>query len=395
MSLAPPDLPPPGAMTPRVTQTDVARAAGVHNTTVSLALRNSPAIPEGTRKRIQALAEEMGYHPDPALRALVAYRKGCAVRDRKETLAYITNAETRWGWRELPADELFYAGAMKKAAQHGYQLEHFWLGEPGLTQRRLSSMLFHRGITGALLASHRPAGDTLLEFDWRRMGAVKIGFFPQVPALHRVTDDHQGSVRLAMKRIFAAGYRRVGLVLPKAWDESVDQAWSSGFMFEQNRAPANCRLPVLFLPARPAADLSSGEPPVDEARTKALARWLEVYRPDAILSSFAFLGGALEELGISIPRDLAFVDLFLSSCDGRLAGVRQSSERVGEIATEMLVGLLQQNICGEPAVTTATLVEGVWCDGASLPPARRKRDWPGGSLTNQNELSGQLEPVAY
>lgn len=382
-------------MAPRVTQTDIARAAGVHNTTVSLALRNSPAIPEGTRKRIQALAEEMGYHPDPALRALVAYRKGCAVRDRKETIAYITNAETRWGWRESPADERFYIGAMKKATQHGYQLEHFWLGEPGLTQRRLSSMLFHRGITGALLASHPPAGDTLLEFDWRRMGAVKIGFFPQVPALHRVTDDHQGNVRMAMKRIFAAGYQRVGLVLPKAWDESVDLAWSSGFLLEQSRMPANARLPVLFLPPPPVAGAPDGESSADETAVKALASWLDVHRPDAILGSFAVLGGALHELGVSIPRDLAFVDLFLSNCDGRFAGVRQSSERVGEIATEMLVGLLQQNICGEPAVTTATLVEGVWCDGASLPRAKRKRDWPLGSLTNADERSGQLEPAAY
>lgn len=381
-------------MSPRVTQTDIARAAGVHNTTVSLALRNSPAIPESTRKRIQALAEEMGYHPDPALRALVAYRRGCAVRDRKETIAYITNAETRWGWRESPADELFYTGAMKKAAQHGYQIEHFWLGEPGLTQRRLSSVLFHRGITGALLASHRPDGETLLEFDWRRIGAVKIGFFPQLPALHRVTEDHQGSVRTAMRRIFAAGYQRVGLVLPKRCDEAVDLAWSSGFLLEQNRMPANARLPALFLPPPKRTGLLHGETPVDDAAVKALASWLDRHRPDAILGSFAFLGGPLRELGVSIPRDLAFVDLFLANGDGQIAGVRQSSERVGGIATEMLVGLLQQNICGEPAVPTATLVEGVWCDGASLPRAGRKRAWAGGAPADAGQSPARMEPAA-
>ncbi len=380
-------------MPPRVTQTDIARAAGVHNTTVSLALRNSPAIPESTRKRIQALAEEMGYHPDPALRALVAYRRGCAVRDRKETLAYITNADTRWGWRERPADELSYAGAMKKAAQHGYQLEHFWLGEPGLTQRRLSSMLFHRGITGALLASHRPDGEMLQDFDWRRMAAVKIGCFPQVPALHRVTEDHAGSVRLAMKRAVTAGYRRVGLVLPQAWDDAVDQGWSSGYLLEQNRGPTAGRLPPLFLPLLRGDATSGGGRPIDESGRKALARWLEVYRPDAILGSFAGLGGVLAELGISVPRDLGFLDLFLTDSDGRVTGMRQSSERVGEIATEMLVSLLQQNLCGEPAVPTTTLVEGVWCAGATLPPVRRKREWTAEARPNGAETSRQLEPA--
>ena len=56
----------------RVTLADIAKRADVHVTTVSLAMRNHPRLPEETRKRIQALAEEMGYRPDPMMRALVA-----------------------------------------------------------------------------------------------------------------------------------------------------------------------------------------------------------------------------------------------------------------------------------------------------------------------------------
>ena len=36
--------------------------------------RNHPRLPEATRLRIQKLATEMGYTPDPFLRALVSYR---------------------------------------------------------------------------------------------------------------------------------------------------------------------------------------------------------------------------------------------------------------------------------------------------------------------------------
>lgn len=379
----------------RVTQNDIARAAGVHNTTVSLALRNSPAITEETRKRIHALAEQMGYHPDPALQALVAYRRGRITRDRKETIAYITNADTKWGWREMPAEELFYSGAGKKAAQYGYQLEHFWLGEPGMSQRRLSDMLFHRGITGALLASHRAAGDALLEFDWTRISAVKLGCFPHAPALHRVTADHHGVVQAAMKRALAAGYRRIGLVLPKAWDDSADQAWSSGFLIEQNRLPGLHRLPIHFHPVK-SGDSSGGRHMVGASDTEKLAKWFAAFRPDVILSSWSVVGGDFAELGITVGRDVGFVDLFLTRSDQQLAGVRQNSERVGEVATEMLVNLMQQNLAGAPAVPTATLVEGVWCDGESLPSLAPRHGWDHRTLPllAEEERSAHCEPAA-
>lgn len=351
----------------RITQTDIARAAGVHNTTVSLALRNSPAIPEATRKRIQALAQRMGYHPDPALQALVAYRRGRTVRDRKQTIAYITNADTRFGWRSLPSEELFHAGAERKAAQLGYQLEHFWLGEPGLTSRRLSDILFHRGITGGLLASHRPDADGLLDFDWSRISAVKIGCFPPAPTLHRVMNDPHGILRLALKRTGAASYRRVGLVLPKAWDEAADRAWSTGFLIEQNRRRDGGGLPIHFCEMPAGADGAGVEPRVRAAEAERLKRWFDEFRPEAILSSWPVIGSLLAELDIPVGREVGFVDLFLNESGRALAGVRQNSERVGEVATEMLVSLMQQNICGEPQVPTTTLVEGVWCDGQSLP----------------------------
>ena len=45
----------------RVTLADIAREAAVHVTTVSLALRNHPRLPESTRLRIQKLAQTFTY----------------------------------------------------------------------------------------------------------------------------------------------------------------------------------------------------------------------------------------------------------------------------------------------------------------------------------------------
>src|SRR5690606_28938960 len=110
-----------------------------------------------------------------------------------------------------------YAGAEEKAHDLGYRLEHFWLGEPKLTHQRMSDILFARGITGVIIASHRYEVDTELRFDWDRFSAVKIDFFPHEPTLHNVTNDQRAIVRLAMRRVIAAGYRRIGFVFPGVW----------------------------------------------------------------------------------------------------------------------------------------------------------------------------------
>ena len=49
------------ARRPRVTLVDVARAAGVSPSTVSLVLRESPSIPAGTRQRVQRAGDRLGY----------------------------------------------------------------------------------------------------------------------------------------------------------------------------------------------------------------------------------------------------------------------------------------------------------------------------------------------
>lgn len=62
---------------PALNMEDVARAAGVHQTTVSRALRNDRRLPEQTRQRIRKLAERLGYRPHPLLTALgVNLRRG-------------------------------------------------------------------------------------------------------------------------------------------------------------------------------------------------------------------------------------------------------------------------------------------------------------------------------
>jgi LacI family transcriptional regulator len=308
----------------------------------------------------------MGYYPDPALRALVAYRTGQPEKQTRETVAYLTNWDTRWGWRAIYGHNQFFIGASNKAAKLGYQLEHFWLSEPGMTQKRLTSMLYHRGVRGVLVASHQLGSDALEEIDWSQLSAVKIDCIPHKPALHHVTNDQNGVTRLAMRQILSSGYKRVGLVMPQGWDDFVDQSWSAGFLVEQRRLPGSCQIPMLVYPDSPFDEEQQTRPKYSVVPRGALAEWYRLYRPEVILSYAPFVMPTLAQLGISIPRDVGYVDMFLEG-DSGYAGVRQNCERVGEVAMEILVSQLQQNIRGVPSIPTTTLVDGTWENGFSLP----------------------------
>jgi LacI family transcriptional regulator len=78
-------------------------------------------------------------------------------------------------------------------------------------------------------------------------------------------------------------------------------------------------------------------------------------------------------MGIRIPHDVAFVNLFLDQADGKMAGVRQNHDIVGGVAVEILAGHLQHNKFGLPEVPTTTFVEGNWFDGATCPPVAAVR----------------------
>ena len=352
----------------RVTLTDIARKAGVHVTTVSLALRNHPRLPAATRERLQSLAKELGYVPDPILRSLVNYRNTLRKHHSRPTIAYVTNWTTRWGWKEVTAHPDFYEGARVAAEGLGYRLEHFWVHEPGLTHGRLSGILLTRGIKGLILASHgREMGDTI-DFDWNKFSAIKIDYFPHKPELHNVTNDQSSIVRTAVRAVMAGGYKRIGFVMHRGWDHAVDHQWTAGFLCEQQQIAPRDRIPMHIFP-----DAEPKERWFDESKADVVPEsgpfdaWLDRHRPEVIISKASFVLPLLRRRGWKVPKDVAFVDVFLERFDGQTAGMRQNHAVVGSVALEILDGQLQHNKYGVPEIPNTTYVEGTWFGGKSCP----------------------------
>jgi LacI family transcriptional regulator len=358
-------------MTTRVTQSDIARLAGVHRTTVSLALRNHPSIPLPTRQRIQTLAHHLSYRPDPGLSALMAYRNAARMRKITSTVGYVTNWTTRWGWRDVPAHGEFYEGAARRAEELGYRLEHFWFGDYVDCPDRLARVLQTRGIRGLVLASHAVGRPTTTGLNWSDLAVVKIDTAPTELPFDYVTNDQRRILQLMLRRALALGYRRIGVVLPRRWDTAAELAWSAGVFAIQARLDVADRVPTLFYETNTAAN----SPLEMVVPTEVLGRWLTENHPDAIVGYGEYVLPALHRLGREIPGTIGFADVLLDRGATEAAGMHQNCGRVGEVAVERVAQLLTNNNTGAPTVPVATLVEGTWQHGNTLPARAMSFDW--------------------
>jgi LacI family transcriptional regulator len=352
----------------RVTLADIAKADGTHVTTVSLAMRNSPRLAAATRERIQTLARKMGYVPDPAMQALVSYRTATRKNVSPTVLAYLTNWTTRWGWKETTGHPQFFEGAKASAEEMGYKLEHFWVREPNLTYKRLNKILQARSIRGVIVASYTRGGDDYLALDWDAFSAIKIDYLPHEPVLHNVTNNQCSIVRLAMKEAMKAGYERIGFVMHRGWDHSVDRMFTAGYLCAQQDLPEDQLLPAYIFPDKePVEDWIDERSDVHPA-VGPFKQWYDRHHPEVIISKASFVLPLLEELKIRVPEDVAFIDIFHEGqLNSALAGVAQNHRAVGALAVEILAGRLSHHKVGLPKAPTTTYVDGHWMDGGSLP----------------------------
>lgn len=333
----------------RITLRDIARRAACHFTTVSLALRNRPGIPEGTRARIRQAAAELGYRPDPMLASLSSYRREPAGRYRA-TLAWVTNFPTRDGWRDVEIYAEYFTGARERAQALGFELQEFWLREPAMTHARAAQILAARGIRGLLIAP-QPTPAEVLALDWAKFSTVVIGYSVASPVLHMVGPNQYRCMMLTMDQLRRRAYRRIGLVMLRASDERVDHNWHAGFLVAQQRLAVRDRLPPLFL---------------DTWHEAAFAAWLRRHKPDAIVSKCAEALPALQHLGYRLPRDLGAAFLTRVKPSRELAGVNESPLEVGAAAVEYLAGMLHRDERGVPELPRRLLIEGRWLDGRTV-----------------------------
>ena len=358
MSIQPDSL--PLMPTRRPTLKDVARESGYHITTISLALRDHPSIPEATRQKIREIAQRMGYERNPVYHALSRFRQQGRICAPAPRIAYLENLGLGSGNTRPPYMQAILAGARRQAELLGYQLEVLTVGEDDHDTHSLTAYLTEHQISGLILGSFIP-GFSEIALNWDDYAVAKIHSRHMEPEATTVGNDQLREVRMAFRHLAEAGYQRIGLAVGRSDEDASGHRHTAGFLMEEAPLPPDRRVPPLLFPYNISGEDLSG----------MIARWVRRHHVDAVICNWSSIQLLLEQQGLKVPDDVACATLCL--CDPAppgLAGVRPNFDLVGERAVSIVVAQLKSAQRGLPEFPSSIYVQSVWQDGPSAPRRR-------------------------
>ncbi len=363
----------------RISLDHIAKLAGVHKATVSRALRNHPTIPKETRDRIQEIARREGYRPNPLVAMYQAQARSSRPTAMQAAMGWLNDYPNATSWHEYPWLRGYMAGAKRRCADMGYRLEEINLstgsGSTFETEvQRAAKYLKNQGIYGVILPLMLNYQYLLAEWEHCVVSLIGSGhlrpmtgrnslqaqFYPQrFPIADR---DLFFNTRLAYQSMLELGYWRIGLVYSRYIDAEANGQAQGAFLTEQAHLPENERIPILFLER------------FKEGRPAAFDRWLETYRPEAILCVNPVIKEWVEELGMSVPKDIGLANLNLVADIPEWSGINEKHDEIGAAAVDLLIGALSRNELGLPRQPRKILIPGEWVPGTTLRSAENVQD---------------------
>ncbi len=333
----------------------IARAANVSTNTVSLALRNDPRVRPATRDRIQALAQELGYRPNPLISDLMAQMRRGGPEVYRGNLALLNAHPDFQSLNHHPSLPAFLKGCHQQALARGYQLDELWLHANGQNPRALNRILTARNIRGIVLVGVRSPSEGLITYNptWEKHAVVVTGVRTHLPALNYCSTDQYLLVRDALDQAVALGYRRPALAFTPHSDALVDHRYHAALLGYTYQHPTLATIPSFF------------ECAVTETSKRAFQAWYRSHQPDLILTFYRETKTWLQELGVSIPDQVGIIILDRLKGSETWSHMDQHDERIGADAINLLVSMLQLNESGIPSTPRATLRRATWVPGTT------------------------------
>ncbi|MGW7638206.1 LacI family DNA-binding transcriptional regulator [Streptomyces decoyicus] len=315
-----------------VTATDVARVAGVSQSTVSLVLngKGRGRISDKTVRRVTETAQRMGYRINQSARHLRLGTSGTVLL----AVPTLTNN----------AFAAVHAGAARRGAEHGLGLVVFPLSAEDGT----SPFSAPQQALDGVIACSMPA-KTVADVS----AGVPLVVLDDAPApgIPAVTMNVSGGMALALNRLLALGHRRIAHV------RADRPAWT----FEQ-------RAQAFDLGVHTRPDVMAQRIPCPFAPSMVKERMMPVLsapdRPTAVVCDDDNMAtgvySAAMSLGLTIGTDLSVIGFndapTASQVTPGLTSVRLPLEDLGDQGMRMLVGL-RGGVTADPEPLPVALVE--------------------------------------
>ena len=187
----------------RPTITDIAQRAGVTKAAVSFALNGQPGVSAATRERILAIAEEIGFQPSSAARALTAGKAGVfgLVIDRPA--------------RTLGIEPFFMqliSGIQADLAEHQVTLQFTMTEDPDAEIELYRQWWAQRRVDGVFIVDLQVDDRRIPVIEKMRMPAVVVGTPRGAGSLPAVWQDDRATVELVVRYLAEQGHGRIARV---------------------------------------------------------------------------------------------------------------------------------------------------------------------------------------
>lgn len=311
----------------RVTIRDVAAAAGVSYQTVSRVLNDRPDVADETRQRIKHVMYTLGYQPNAAARSLAL--------KRTRTLGLITSDFSDWFFTQV------IVGAEIAARKLNYCLLLSSTERNPDDEPKYLQLFSEREVDGMLFIRANAQGDSQQMIALSEQGMPIVTTADRQNRLDRicviVVDNIKGGF-LATQRLIDVGHRRIGMITgPKTWESSQDRMLGYRRALEQSGIDLDPSL------------IEYGDWSYESgyrAMQQLLARSSHITALFAQNDRMAIAAmWALREAGRQIPQDIAVVGFddipAAAFSTPPLTTVRQPMIQVGQIATELLIQMIE------------------------------------------------------
>ena len=311
----------------RNTIVDVARAAGVHPSTVSRVLNGRPdlSLRAETRARVVAAAERLGYRPSAVARSLRLRRTltlGMLVPDIA-----------------TPFFPPIIKGAESAASERGYNLILCNTEDSSEREATYLRVLRERQVDGLLIASSFMADSTIARLRREQFPFVLLNRVARGGADLAVLVDNRAAAGRVIAHLADLGHRRIGLVAgPQTTTTGVERLAGARAAIRRRGLDDGDELTVV-------AEAFS-----EEAGYRAARRLLvDGVRPTAIfgandLIAFGVLRAA-REAGLGVPSDLSlagFNDILPAVLiEPPLTTIHVPQREMGDRAARLLVAALE------------------------------------------------------
>ncbi|GAB7050496.1 LacI family DNA-binding transcriptional regulator [Catenuloplanes indicus] len=275
----------------RPTIADIARRAGVSKGAVSYALNGQPGVSDATRRRIMAIADEIGFSPSSAARAL------SGANARAVGLALCRPART------LGIEPFFMeliSGVEAELSARSYALTLQVVADPDAEIAVYRRWWGERRVDGVLLCDLRTDDRRVPVLEQLQLPAVVIGGPDGTGTLPGVWSDEAAALAETVEYLAALGHRRVARVggLPE---------------LQHTRARTDAFHAVAArLGLDPADTVTVPSDYTGEDGARATRRLLSAARrPTAVIYDndvMAIAGlSVAQEMGLAVPGDLSVV----------------------------------------------------------------------------------------